>query len=116
MEEFFCLILRIAGQIHPEFAECVRVGLRQYHGRMRLATAQFRKIFDRLSGYGVCRRRDRKRDQYFIDMKSRIVVAEYFDLEFVKRFDDYRREDIHFIADPSEDFQRVDDRRRGSAE
>ena len=49
-------------------------------------------------------------------MKSRVMVAEDLDFEFVQRFDDDGRENLHFVAYSAENFERVDYRRRGSPE
>ena len=74
MIKFFCLIFGFASDVHAEFFERLVVGLREYDGRVHLATFEVDELFHRLFGVFRSRRGDSECDKNFVGVKSRVPV------------------------------------------
>ena len=83
---------------------------------MRFAAAQLIQLFDRGGGGGVRGGADRQRDQHFIDVQARVAVPHVADLQALDGLDHGGRDQLEFIRNARQRFQRVQDCRGGCAQ
>ena len=98
MKQLFCLIFWLAGKVHAEFAEGVRIDLRQNYGGMNLGITEIGKVRHRAGGDLAVRRSDGERDQDLVGMKARIVIAEIFDFQLLNRLQNLMGDNIRLFT------------------
>ena len=116
MEELFCSIYRLAGKVDSKLTVDVVVHLGKNNGGMSLASAQTTEICIRYlcGAVGVCR--NGKRDQRFVRMESRIVIAECLDFKLLNGLDDLGIDKLYRSFDVTVDLYRIEKSRRSRTE
>ena len=87
MIELLCLVNRLTGKVDAELVEHVEVN-RTHHGRgVSIAVCEISDLLHSEFCNRVGGSADSKSDEYFVSMKSRVVVAHVIDLKVGDRLD-----------------------------
>lgn len=116
MIQLLRLIPRLEGYIDAELLEHLLVDVGEDDGGVRLAALEAVDLVDRVARHRVHDRAYSQRDQHFIRVQARIVVAEVLDLEVLDRLDDARSDKLQRLVYPGELLESVQQAGRGRAE
>ena len=105
-----------AGQVHAQLLEDVVVYLSQNDRGVYLTAAQTGQMIEcqLCNRVGGCR--DGQRDQHFVGVQARVVVAQPLGLELLDGLDDERGQQRQVVRNVCQMFECVDERSRGRAE
>ena len=66
---------------------------------MHFAVTEFRQLFKRNLCVVIGEGANRERNQDFVHVQARVLVAELLGLQVLNRFDHHRRKQTHFVGD-----------------
>ena len=101
--------MRLTSQVDTELLENTRIDLGKDHGRVHFKSLQVLELVDSRLGAGICHPGDSERDQQFIQMQERSIVAsEMVDLHLHDRIDDLRTDQLDIVFDARELFEGIE--------
>ena len=101
MVEFFGLIFWFASKSYSQSREDVHINVGKNNRRMHFAVAEFRQLAERKPCVVRGNRANRECDKQFVDMQSRVSVAEVDCFKVLHGFDYMRRINALFIMQKS---------------
>ena len=107
----------LAGQVDAELLEYAGIDLGENDGGVDFQTFQVLQLVDGRLGIGICDARNCQRDQQFVQVQERrVVAAEVVDLHVHDRRDDLGADQFDLIGDARQLLERVEKKRGRSAE
>ena len=101
MIKFFGLIFGFASKPYSKARENVHINVGKNNRRMHFAVAEFRQLAERKPCVVRGNRANRERDEQFVNMQSRVAVAEVDCFKVLHGFDYVRRINALFIMQKS---------------
>ena len=114
--ELLRLVMRLAGEVHPEAVEDVGVDVREYDGGVHVAAGEGGERVHGLFGVGVGDGADAERYEHLVGVQARVVVAHVLGLEVLYGLDDARGDERNLVRYAAEVFERVQEAGAARAE